>query len=187
MTILARILRQCKADLHGVMDQIEDKGLLLKQHLREMECALQEKQGRQSLLNLQCRQITRDFCRQKEALKQLVKELDIAVNKDKDDIAKILIRKRRSLQTCCDALQRRLGLAEEEFMHLNEIISKQQLQYQELQLQVAEYCSLARYDTFGEDCEMLSGPSPGALLCTEEEIELELLQRKEEVKHGGRV
>jgi phage shock protein A len=45
MGILTRIVRICKADIHGVMDHIEDQGLLLKQHLRDMEKALSEKEA----------------------------------------------------------------------------------------------------------------------------------------------
>ena len=32
MGIFSRMVKLCTADLHGVMDQLEDKGLLLKQH-----------------------------------------------------------------------------------------------------------------------------------------------------------
>ena len=44
MGIMTRMLRLCKADVHGVMDQLEDKGLLLKQYLREMETSLGHKE-----------------------------------------------------------------------------------------------------------------------------------------------
>jgi len=44
MGIFTRIIRLCKADMHGVMDQMEDQGLLLKQHLRDMETALNRKE-----------------------------------------------------------------------------------------------------------------------------------------------
>jgi len=40
MGITTRLVRIFKADLHGVMDQLEDQGLLLKQHLRDMQAAL---------------------------------------------------------------------------------------------------------------------------------------------------
>ena len=33
MSIMTRFVRIFKADIHGVMDQLEDKGLLLKQYL----------------------------------------------------------------------------------------------------------------------------------------------------------
>jgi phage shock protein A len=184
MTILSRMFRLCKADLHGVMDQIEDKGLLLKQYLREMESALKEKQMRQSQLHQSCRQIQRDLSQQNLEREKLEKELELAIRKGKDDIAKMLIRKRRTLQTCCDGMQRQLQRIEEEGAHLAEILNQQQLQYQELKVKVAEYSSLAEQRPFAEAAGVMAGsgfPSPPA----EEEIELELLQRKEALKQGG--
>ena len=46
MGIITRFIRVCKADIHGVMDQLEDKDLLLKQHLRDMEVELSRKEAR---------------------------------------------------------------------------------------------------------------------------------------------
>ena len=60
MGIMTRIMRVWRADLHGVMDQLEDKGLLLKQYLREMEDSLQQKTARCEQLTEHCRQIRRD-------------------------------------------------------------------------------------------------------------------------------
>ena len=40
MGILSRFFRICKSDIHGVMDLLEDRELLLKQHIRDMETAL---------------------------------------------------------------------------------------------------------------------------------------------------
>jgi phage shock protein A len=184
MTILSRMFRLCKADLHGVMDQIEDKGLLLKQYLREMENALKEKQARQSQLIQICRQIQRDLSRQNLESENLEKELELAVHKDKDDIAKMLIRKRRMLQAGCDGMQRQLQRIEEEGKHLAESLNQQQLQYQELKIKAAEYCRWAEQRPFAEASEVMAessfSPPP-----TEEEIEIELLQRKESLKQRG--
>ena len=48
MSIATRFVRLWKADLHGVMESIEDKGLLLKQCLREMQ---DEVENREAALN----------------------------------------------------------------------------------------------------------------------------------------
>ena len=45
MSILTRMIRLCKADIHGVMDEMENKELMLKQHLRDMEEALEAKKS----------------------------------------------------------------------------------------------------------------------------------------------
>jgi phage shock protein A len=46
MGIAKRVFNIFKADIHGMMDQLEDKGLLLKQYLREMKEALELKEIR---------------------------------------------------------------------------------------------------------------------------------------------
>jgi phage shock protein A len=184
MTILSRMFRLCKADLHGVMDQMEDKGLLLKQYLREMESALQQKQARQSQLNQTCRQLQRELSLKHQEEEKLETEVALAIRKDKDDIAKILIRKHRTLQACCKAMTRRLELLEEEGMQLARMLDQQQLQYQELKVRAAEYCCREERQPFEEASEMMAESGFSAPL-TEEEVELELLKRKEALKQGG--
>ncbi len=115
MGILSRMLRLCKADVHGVMDQLEDKGLLLKQALREMEASLKAKDNRLAHINGRCRQIERELSVRREEAEKLEKDLDLAVSKEKDDIARMLIRKRRALQSSCDQLTGQMvGLTEEQ-------------------------------------------------------------------------
>ncbi len=184
MAIFSRIFRLCKADLHGVMDQMEDKGLLLKQYLREMEAALKQKQERQSQLHQSCRQIEGDLSQRREEVAKMEKDLDLAVRKEKDDIAKMLIRKRRTIQAGCQGLQRQLQALEEEKKELAELLDQQQMQYQELKAKAAVFCRQTERRRFEEAFEMTDG-SAGAQTTSEEEIELELLQRKEALKQGG--
>jgi phage shock protein A len=178
------MFRLCKADLHGVMDQMEDKGLLLKQYLREMESALQQKQARQSQLNQTCRQLQRDLFLQHQEGEKLETEMALVIRKDKDDIAKMLIRKHRTLQACGKGMERQLELLEEEGLHLAQILDQQQLQYRELKVRAAEYCRRSDQQPFGQVVEILA-ESGFSVPLAEEEIELELLQRKEALKQGG--
>ena len=88
MAIMTRLLRLWKADLHGVMDQMEDKGLLFKQYLREMEDSLRQKIARQQLLSQTIRQLRRDLDQRRQEVDKLDQDIDLAVNKSKDDIAR---------------------------------------------------------------------------------------------------
>ena len=45
MGIASRMVNIFKADVHGVVDQFEDQGLLLKQYLRDMAEALSQKEA----------------------------------------------------------------------------------------------------------------------------------------------
>ena len=184
MSIFARILRLCKADLHGVMDQLEDKGLLLKQCLREMEESLKHKEVRLDQISRSCEQIQRALAQRNEEALALERDLDLAVSKEKDDIARMLVRKRRVLQGGSGQLQRQLETLTEEKSQVSGTLEKQRLQYDQLKAKAAAFCCQAeqyRYDDAMAACDDASAwrtPS-------EQEIELELLQRKEAARQGG--
>lgn len=180
MGILSRMFRLCKADFHGVMDQMEDKGLLLKQYLREMEEGLKEKENRLARISQSCRQIERDLTQRRDEAHRLEKDLDLAVFKDKDDIARMLIRKRRTLQVTSEQLEYRNETLVEEKRALSETLDRQRLQYDQLKHKVASFCQQAEQDPTDT-----VNASTAWQTSTQEEIELELLQRKEAVQQGG--
>ena len=184
MSVFSRLFRLCKADLHGVMDQLEDKGLLLKQCLREMEESLKHKESRLEQIAHTGEQIRRSLARHNEESLKLEQDLKLAVGKEKDEIARMLIRKRRTLQGGCGQLQRQLEALSEEQVQVAGTLEKQRLQYDQLKAKAAAFCRQA-----GEHrCEDPLGTMDGAfawLTPSEEEIELELLQRKEAARKGG--
>lgn len=184
MGMMTRMLRLWKADLHGVMDQLEDKGLLLKQYLREMETGLQQKEGRCEQLTRDCLQIRRDMDQRLKEIEKIEKDLDLAVNKAKDDIARMLIRRSLSLQGACSHLQQQLDGLTEEYQHLEKTLAEQRLQYDRLKLKADAF---SRRDQARQYEESTAGfSSVGDFLCpTEEEIELELIQRKEALARAG--
>lgn len=183
MAILSRMLRLCRADLHGVMDQLEDKDLLLKQYLREMEVQLQRKETRRVQLNDSCQQIRRDLDVRRSELQKVETDLDLAVTKDKDDIARMLIRKRWTLDKTCDQLQRQLDILEAEAAGVADDLANQRQQYDQLKIKAAAFSQMAEQQRF----RMATPPmmSDNWQTPTDEEIELELLQRKEHIQQGG--
>jgi phage shock protein A len=184
MAILSRMLRLFKADVHGVMDQLEDKGLLLKQYLREMEASLEEKQGHLNLLEQSIQQAETDIDQREKEVQKLENDLDLALRKDKDDIARMLIRKRRSLQCSLEQLKHQIEALSQENSRLSETVARQRLQYDQLKVKVATFRQQARSKGF-DDGIVDDGPSQAWRAPTEEEIELELLQRKEVLQRGG--
>ncbi len=184
MGILSRMLRLCKADVHGVMDQLEDKSLLLRQALREMEESLKSKEHRLAQISARCRQIERELTVRREENRKLEKDLDLAITKEKDDIARMLIRKRRALQSSCDQLGGQMVGLEEEQSALSETLGKQRMQYDQLKIKTAAFCQQAENRWVEADAADID-PSYGWKAPTEEEIDLELLQRKEALAQGG--
>jgi len=184
MGIMKRMFRIWKADLHGIIDQLEDKELLLKQHLRDMENNLQQKQARCDHLLDSRHQIERDILHCRERIDKVEKDVDAAVGKEKDDIARILIRKRKGLQANCDQLQQQAGSLAETHKKLCDVLSRQQLQYEQLKIQADAFFRESKTCQFHKNTMDLEGLVEG-YAPTEEEVELELVKRKEALAHGG--
>jgi phage shock protein A len=184
MGVFSRLFRLCKADLHGVMDQLEDKSLLLKQYLREMEASLKHKETRLEQLDQTCGRIRRDLVQRDQESQKLEADLDLAVRKQKDEIARMLIRKRRTIQGGCVQLQRQLDLLLEEKGRVAETLEQQRLEYDRLKVKTAAFCHQAEQQAFEAPAAAVDAAFAWQVP-SEEEIELELLQRKEAVQQGG--
>ena len=175
MGIIARVVNIFKADIHGVMDQLEDQGLLLKQYLRDMEDALGANEAKLSskiAARAQAQQQSEEFLKQT----QLVEH---------DDIARMLIRKIKPLENLRGEIARRISELDEEIAVLKDRMAQQQLAYEQIRHRSLDYCQrnrsrMRQKDIFGG----LPGSHPGEL--SQEEIELELLKRKEalEISQG---
>lgn len=184
MGIMTRILRLCKADVHGVMDQLEDKGLLLKQHIREMEASLDHKEQQLRRLTHRIDRLTGQIARQGEEMDKLEQELTLALEKERDDMARMLIRRRRALEATSGHLKEQMERMTQETTQLSETLADQRLEYETLRAKADTYCRHAGDRLF----EAVSHHSAGPYFSVDpidEEIELELLQRKEALQKGA--
>lgn len=184
MGIMTRLLRLCKADVHGVMDQLEDKGLLLKQYLREMEDSLEKKERQIHGMTRTNEQLQRQILRHGEEMEKRETDLNLALAKGKDDIARMLIRRRRSLETACRCLKDRHEATNQEKSALSALLADQRLQYETLKARADVYCHQADQRLWAGENGVRSGEGR-PIDPKEEEVELELLQRKEALQKGG--
>jgi phage shock protein A len=175
MGILTRIVRICKADIHGVMDHIEDQGLLLKQHLRDMEKALSEKEA-----GLKAQQEYDKYTRESEKMEQ---DLTAAIEKERDDLARMLIRKLKPLAGHKDEISRHIQVLDQDIAHLKDFVEKQRLQYDQVQLQSKEFFHKTEQQTWDKNLSTII-PKNHSQDLSPEEVEIELLQRKEAIKGG---
>lgn len=178
MGIMARVVNIFKADIHGVMDQLEDQGLLLKQYLRDMEDALganEAKLHRKIAARAQAQQQSEKFLQQTQLIEQ---DLEVVIKKEQDDIARMLIRKIIPLENLRAEIARRISALDEEIGVLKDRVAQQQLAYEQIKHRSLGYCQRNRYRMHQED---VSGGLPGSYpeAMSHEEIELELLKRKE--------
>ena len=184
MGIMSRMLRLCKADVHGVMDQLEDKELLLKQYLREMEVSLGQKEQQVSALTQHIGRSTGQITRHVEEMGKLERDLALALKKEKDDIARMLIRRRRALETASGHLKEQIETMTQTKIQLSETLARQRLQYETLKAKAGSFCHQTTDRLFETQShhreDIIASVDLG-----DEEIELELITRKEALQKGG--
>ena len=183
MGILSRVVRLCKADLHGVMDQMEDKELLLKQHLREMQAVIAGRQAHIDQLEDATGMAQRDLARYNQQVQALEEDLDLAVAKEKDDIARMLIRKRYPMRQWVANMEARLKNLTSELEEEQERLTAQIMAYDDIRHRVAAVRERSR-KAKGVLATVPTGAALGPMEPSDEEIEWELFQRKEATGSG---
>ena len=178
MAIIARIANMFRADIHGVMDRLENQELLLKQHLRDMKEALNFKEAKLQKMKTSRDQRMQDLNRYKQQRETLEHDLTMAVRKDKDDIARMLIRKVKPLENLHEELSRHVRALEEEIDQFERHLQLQRLKYEELKNRSTEYLQKTQLQKWEKETfDPVSFNGYGEL--SEQEVELELLKRKE--------
>lgn len=183
MGIVARFLRLCKADIHGVIDHLEDRNLLLKQYLRDMQEELGRKETRLRTMTASKSHLQHEHDRYAREIEKVEQDLAVAIDKHKDDIARLLIKKLKPVTFHCDQLRGHIDDTDREIIELQDCLEKQRLQYEQLQLRSKEYFHTIECAEW-EKSVPATLPSSAFREPSAEEIELELLQRKE-VARGG--
>ncbi len=184
MAILTRIFRLFKADIHGVMDLIEDQGLLLKQHLRDMEESLVHKEAKFKQMCFARDQARQDYEKGTKESNNLERDLEVAIKKDRDDIARMLIKKLKPLTRIQSERCSHIDRINHEIEQFKENIEQQRLQYEQLRQQATDFFHRTEKQNWDHTWPAMPAGF-GVHDLSEEEIELELLQRKEALKGGA--
>lgn len=184
MGMMTRFIRMWKADIHGVMDQLEDKGLLLKQSLRDMEEELERKEARFRKMTAARNRLAGEHEKCGRECEKLEQDLAVALKKNRDDIARMLIKKLKTLSSHREALQNHIKTMEDDIIQFRGRVEEQRLQYERFHLRSEEYFHRAERRQWEEATAAVfpyaEAPEPSA-----EEIELELLRRKESIQTDG--
>jgi phage shock protein A len=183
MSIMTRFVRLWKADIHGVMDQMEDKRLLLNQHLRDMETALERKDADLKAL-IRSRGNARAELEKiaKEAVK-LNDDLNAAIQKDRDDIARFLIKKLRPVSRRQEELEAHIQGLDRDITRVQECLETQKMTCDSIRMKADAYFRKSEQNSWQNDFPDIF-PEAWRDEASEEEIELELLRRKDAVKGG---
>ena len=98
MALITRVSRLFRADLHAVLDRIEEPDVLLKQAVREMEEELNRDEQHIKVLNRERGQLVARERDIEQSLDEIEEELDVCFASGKDDLARTLVRRKLEAQ-----------------------------------------------------------------------------------------
>src|SRR5215471_17448122 len=94
MTLLQRITRLLKADLHGLLDDLEDPEEAVKQTIRAMEEALEHKEQTLEALHATLQRLTAEEQEVGRAAREIDHRIDLCFEAGNDALARTFVRKR---------------------------------------------------------------------------------------------
>ncbi len=98
MALITRLSRMFRADMHAVLDRIEEPQQLLQQAIREMEEALLHEQQQLKLQQHERQQLKRRLQGLQQQMEQSEEELDICFKSDKEELARNVIKRRLEIE-----------------------------------------------------------------------------------------
>jgi len=123
MALIKRVTRLFKADMHAVLDNLEEPELLLKQSIREMESALFHDQQRLTTLDKSLQQLHAQLDQYKQAEQEMESELAICLHNNNDDLARGCIKRKLLNDRLLQAANRRQHGIQQEHNELKRSLS----------------------------------------------------------------
>jgi phage shock protein A len=173
MKILDRLTLLVKADAHGVLEQLEERSLLAKQHLREAELEVARKRARAEALEEEERRLDDEKARLERECTALDEDVELALSGGKEELARFSIRKLLPRRRSARDLQQRIVEIREQRTKLCTRLESQEQELEALQRRVRARLEAERA---GEDAIFAREET-----AADEEVELELLRRRDAV------
>ncbi|MCK5360191.1 MAG: PspA/IM30 family protein, partial [Gammaproteobacteria bacterium] len=107
MALITRVSRLFQADLHAVLDRIEEPDVLLNQAVREMEEELARDEQRLKLIKHEQHQYTTRADEVKNLIIETETEMDVCFESGKEGLAKTLIRRKLEMQRLMKEVSRK--------------------------------------------------------------------------------
>ncbi len=155
-----------KADAHAVLEQLEEKSLLVKQHLREAELELDRKRARCEAFEEEERSLGEEAARLGDEIRALDEDVELALSGGKEELARFAVRRLLPKRRAESELTRRRGEIADARERLEATLRDQEAHLEELKRTARTKLAQA---------SEAPTPEPAA---ADEEVELELLRRR---------
>jgi len=179
MGLMDRLATLARADAHGVVDALEDKSLILRQHLREAGAELNRKRCRIEALTAEDQDLEAEAARIADEIRALEEDVTLALAGDKEELARFAIRKLLPLRHGAARIEHRREELRRRRGELEEQLAGQEGEYAQLERRVRGYLAQLGQERDGGGMDFRD------LVVADEDVEIELLRRKQAAEKGG--
>lgn len=175
MTLITRVARLFKADMHGILDWLEEPEAVLKQAVRDMETEIEN--GEQTLAELErkAEKLKAVVDNLRETITELEGRIDICFEEDNHDLARTFIRKKLETENRLKVATRTAAAVTTEKAVQQQKINDQKEQLsvvvEKMQLFVDSYAQSSRQEPF-------AAFESGQVVVSDEEVEIAFLHEK---------
>jgi phage shock protein A len=146
MALITRVSRLFRADLHAVLDRIEEPDLLLRQAVRDMEDELARDEQRLEALSADFARIAAREGELTRASARLEQELDVCFASNEDELARAVVRRKLGAERAAEALARRRGQVLDARATLEQRIAEQRARLESVRAQAQVHADAATAD-----------------------------------------
>jgi phage shock protein A len=137
MALITRISRLFRADLHEVLDRIEEPDVLLRQAVREMEEELAYDEQRVKVLDHEQAEMISRQNGIEQSLAEIEEGLDVCFASGKDDLARSLIRRRLEAQRHLEILGSKRSALQDTLAGLRERVANNRTRLESMRQKAA--------------------------------------------------
>lgn len=137
MALITRVSRLFRADLHAVLDRIEEPDVLLRQAVREMEEELSRNEQRAKALHHERGRLAGRQTDLQASLSRMDEELDVCFASGNDDLARAVIHRKLEAERLLGALKSKGEALEEDASGLEARLKKHREQLESMRQKTA--------------------------------------------------
>jgi phage shock protein A len=176
MALISRISRLFSADIHAVLDRIEEPELLLRQAIREMEEELQSSECRIRMIQQEQAQIGAREEDAEHSVQRLDDDLDLCLESGKDELARKLVGRKLEARALLKQLGAQYASNQRLLSDLGAVVTGNREQLQSMRQKAELFLR-------GEDAERCLTAYPGIATpesrISDDEIDVALLWEKQ--------
>jgi phage shock protein A len=175
MTLITRLTRLCKADLHGLLDSLEEPEEVIKQAIRDMEedIATQERQLEQ--LRAVWQRLEREAQQTTATVQEIASHIDICFAVENEPLARHLLRKRLEMAGRAKAIAQAQDETRAQSDALATRIAMQKAQLARVVQKLRAYEATRPHQPWASSPCV---PRQGGSVVTDEEVEVAFLEEK---------